>query len=507
MEAIRKQASKLREQVAKQQQAVFKQISGRFGHDSSLVDEAELQCHQKLQMLYASTKAAKHLQRDIVRGVEAFIAISSKQMEIVNKLAEDCCKYGTEYRDFGFPLASATLDFGTSHTLMEKERDNLLRMLGDQVYEPIRSMITGAPLEDARFLAYRYERIRQDVEAQTAEVVRRQFKSKEVGATADVSAKLQNAEFKLSELKTTLSALGREATAAMMAVESQQQEITFERLVAMVDAERAYHQSVANILDKLHYEMVQTKENHESLRQVATAVTMEDLKTSGSHHESLTQAEKTEIVQQPQTRSEDFKATQPHCKPVTQPSRTETMQSQTKEDLKTKAHHKSVMQAAKSETEYQTGSKSSKTSHSQHESEMYGAVTVNAKSQTGNKESISIQLQNESVAEVVTTETIQSERGERSRASRSGDVPANHQSPMHFVSQVIHPFDAQADGELSLSVGDYVVVRQVAPNGWSEGECNRKAGWFPSAYVEHRDKAPASEPRSKKKTNCSVDIM
>jgi hypothetical protein len=26
---------------------------------------------------------------------------------------------------------------------------------------------------------------------------------------------------------------------------------------------------------------------------------------------------------------------------------------------------------------------------------------------------------------------------------------------------VIHPFDAQADGEISLTVGDYVVVRQV----------------------------------------------
>lgn len=30
-----------------------------------------------------------------------------------------------------------------------------------------------------------------------------------------------------------------------------------------------------------------------------------------------------------------------------------------------------------------------------------------------------------------------------------------------FIVQVIHPFDAQADGELSLAVGDYVVVRQV----------------------------------------------
>lgn len=29
------------------------------------------------------------------------------------------------------------------------------------------------------------------------------------------------------------------------------------------------------------------------------------------------------------------------------------------------------------------------------------------------------------------------------------------------MSKVIHQFDAEADGELSLSVDDYVVVRQV----------------------------------------------
>lgn len=63
------------------------------------------------------------------------IILTSKHYNFfpVKKLAEDCCKYGTEYQDFGYPLASATLDFGTSHILMEKERDNLLRMLGDQV--------------------------------------------------------------------------------------------------------------------------------------------------------------------------------------------------------------------------------------------------------------------------------------------------------------------------------------------------------------------------------------
>ena len=30
-----------------------------------------------------------------------------------------------------------------------------------------------------------------------------------------------------------------------------------------------------------------------------------------------------------------------------------------------------------------------------------------------------------------------------------------------IILQVIHPFDAQANGELSLSIDDYVVVRQV----------------------------------------------
>lgn len=469
MEAIRKQASKLREQVAKQQQAVFKQISVRFSHDSSLVDEAELQCQQKLQMLYASTKAAKHLQRGIVRGVEALIAISSKQMEIVNKLAEDCCKYGTKYQDFGFPLASAALNFGTSHSMMEKERANLLTILGDQVYEPIRAMIIGAPLEDARFLTYRYDRIRQDVEAQTAEVLRRQLKSKEVVETTDVSAKLQHAESKLQELRTTLSALGREATAAMMAVEDQQQQNTFNHLLAMVDAERAYYQSVANILDKLHDEMVQVKDNHGSVRQAATIETVqnEDSKTSQLHHVSVTQAATTEIVQS-QTGNEDSN--------------------------KSPSHQESVTQAATTETVHcQTGNEDSKRSQSHHVSVTQTATTETMQSQTGNEDVKTSRYHHESVTQTATTEMQSQKDDNDSKASRSGDFQVNGQNPMYFVAQVVHSFDAQADGELSLSVGDYVVVRQVAPNGWSEGECKEKAGWFPSAYVERRDKAPASK--------------
>lgn len=33
----------------------------------------------------------------------------------------------------------------------------------------------------------------------------------------------------------------------------------------------------------------------------------------------------------------------------------------------------------------------------------------------------------------------------------------------------------------------------MAPNGWSEGECNGKAGWFPSAYVEKIEKIPVGK--------------
>ncbi|XP_065629323.1 SH3 domain-containing protein 3 [Quercus suber] len=59
--------------------------------------------------------------------------------------------------------------------------------------------------------------------------------------------------------------------------------------------------------------------------------------------------------------------------------------------------------------------------------------------------------------------------------------------------QVTHTFNAESEKELSLSVGDYVVVRKVSPSGWSEGECRGNAGWFPSAYVEKRQRIPTAD--------------
>ncbi|XP_048320194.2 SH3 domain-containing protein 1 [Ziziphus jujuba] len=358
MDAIRKQASKLRDQVAKQQQAVLRRL-GSLDNDAVMVDEAEILCHQQLQNLYKSTREAKHFQRNVVRGVERFISTSCKQMEIVRKLAEDCCKYGSENQSTHAPLARASINFGTSYNAIEKEREDFLKILSDQVCEPLRTQINGAPLEDARHLAYRYDKLRQDVEAQVTEVLRRRSKSRDLSMSGESSVKLQSAEARLADLKSSTVALGREATAAMLSVEDQQQQMTFHRLLTMVNAERSYHQHALAILENLHAEM--------------------------------------------------------------------TLERQSKEfsSLPTKIHR-------------------------------------NVYERLGNQDN---------------------------NSQESDD----HQDNMFFIAKVIHQFDAEAEGELSLSVDDYVVVRQVAPHGWSEGECNGKAGWFPSAYIEREEKAPTSK--------------
>ncbi|GLT74913.1 hypothetical protein SLA2020_466780 [Shorea laevis] len=361
MEAIKKQATKLREQVAKQQQAVLRHL-GHFSNEDVVVDESEVQCHQQLQDLYNSTRAAKHLQRNIVRGIEAFVATSSKLMEIVKKLGDDCCKYGTENQNSGYTLARAALLLGTSLKSMEDESGTLLGVLGEQVSEPLRTLVNGAPLEDARQLAHRYDKLRQDVEAQAADILRRRSKTKESEISAESYMRLKNAEARLTELKSSMMALGKEATAAMLSVQDQQQNTTFQRLLAMVDAEKSYHRRALDILEKLHAEMVLEDQSNESSVQSTTM---------------------------------------------------------------------------------------------QREMNVHPARAITY--------------------------------------SNGSDVSKDNHNKTYFIAKVVHPFDAQADGELSLAVDDYVVVRQVGPTGWSEGECKGKAGWFPSAYVERQEKAPASK--------------
>ncbi|KAF8413627.1 hypothetical protein HHK36_001619 [Tetracentron sinense] len=343
MDALRKQAGKLREQVAKQQQAVIKQFGGT-GYESSnvmVIDEVELQRHQQLEKLYRSTRASKDFQKDIVRVAETFTALGYKQIETGTKLSEDCCKYGAENIKDDDILAKAASLYGDARIHVEREQEELNRALSSQILEPLRAMIAGAPLEDARHLAQRYSRMRTEAEMQAAEVSRRQARAREA-PTPENTAKLHVAESRMQELKANMAVLGKEAVAALAAVEAQQQRLTFQRLVAMVEGERTYHQRVAAILSEVEAEMVSDKQRKES------------------------------------------------APPV---------------------------------------------------------------------------------------------------------IPSDYRSEktMYFLAEVVHSFDAGSEKELSLAVGDYIVVRKVAPSGWSEGECRGKAGWFPSAYVEKRQRIPTNK--------------
>jgi hypothetical protein len=61
--------------------------------------------------------------------------------------------------------------------------------------------------------------------------------------------KLEAAETKLQDLKANMAILGKEAAAAMTAVEAQQQRLTLQRLIAMVLQSAIF--SSLEILDQL----------------------------------------------------------------------------------------------------------------------------------------------------------------------------------------------------------------------------------------------------------------
>ncbi|KAL7212648.1 hypothetical protein ACSBR2_015348 [Camellia fascicularis] len=341
MDALRKQATKLREQVAKQQQAVIKQFSGTSyeSSDVMVIDEIEMQRHQQLEKFYRSTRAGKDFQKDIIKAAEAFTAIGYKNIEAGTKLSEDCFRYGVENVDDKI-LAKAASLYGDTHKHMEQEQEDFNRQLFSQILEPLRAMVTGAPLEDARHLAQRYSRMRQEAETQAAEVSRRHARVREAPIPENV-AKLHAAESKMHELKANMAVLGKEAATALASVESQQQRLTFQRLVSLVEGEKSYHERIATILGEVEAEMVSEKQRKESAPPVIP---------------STYSLEKTK----------------------------------------------------------------------------------------------------------------------------------------YFLAEAMHAFDAASEKELSLAVGDYVVVRKVSLSGWSEGECRGKAGWFPSEHVEKRLRIPTS---------------
>ncbi|CAI5502006.1 unnamed protein product [Closterium sp. Naga37s-1] len=300
---------------------------------------------------------------------------------IFAKLSEECRKYGAPESPGGSTvLGRAALHFGAAHSAIEKERDNMDRTLGTQVGDPLKAMVTGAPLEDARSLTHRYDKLRQEAEGLVVEIQKRNQKARDGLSNPENAAKLQQAEQKLGELAATMTVLGREAATAMMAVEAQQQRQTLQRLIGMVEAERAFHQRSVEILNHLHAQMVGERQKNDH-----------------------------------------------------------------------------------------SGNSSSAGG---------GAGATPAGVGSTNPFAGSAEPPPPSYEEV-----------------RGGGGPAGGGSNRagYFLAEVVHAFEAEGPGEMTLHVGDYVVVRQVSPNGWSEGEAKGKAGWFPSAFVERRQRAPASK--------------
>ncbi|KAH0893863.1 hypothetical protein HID58_056292, partial [Brassica napus] len=124
------------------------------------------------------------------------------------KLCEDSRRYGSGIHicTSGKTLTRASLSFANSRAQMEKEHGYLLKALGTQVAEPLRAMVMGAPLVDARHLAQRYERIRQEAESQICFSLNVHRLSKyQNDKLPELVMKLESAEAKLQDLKSNMT--------------------------------------------------------------------------------------------------------------------------------------------------------------------------------------------------------------------------------------------------------------------------------------------------------------
>ncbi|KAF5764696.1 hypothetical protein HanRHA438_Chr15g0707521 [Helianthus annuus] len=63
----------------------------------------------------------------------------------------------------------------------------------------------------------------------------------------------------LSELRSSMITLQKETISVMLSVEKQQQQITLQKLLMIVDAERSYRRHVLSILEELHAELILAK--------------------------------------------------------------------------------------------------------------------------------------------------------------------------------------------------------------------------------------------------------
>lgn len=80
---------------------------------------------------------AIHLSFSGIEDIFSLCMHSNISKYAVRRLADDCSKYGANNQNSCPPLATAVLNFSTSHSSIEDKREALLGILGDQVNEKI----------------------------------------------------------------------------------------------------------------------------------------------------------------------------------------------------------------------------------------------------------------------------------------------------------------------------------------------------------------------------------
>lgn len=156
-----------------------------------------------------------------------------------------------------------------------------------QVVDPLKGMMNGAPLDDARMLTQKYDRLRQEAEMQVQEVGRRSRKAKEGVPPPEAVDRLEAAEQKMADTARAMAVLGKEAAAAMSAVQAQQQRLTLQRIIAMVsgrgcggrieegprlmscmagqvEAERSFYLKAAEILETAQALMISERQRNDT---------------------------------------------------------------------------------------------------------------------------------------------------------------------------------------------------------------------------------------------------
>ncbi|KAG6529461.1 hypothetical protein ZIOFF_011659 [Zingiber officinale] len=296
---------------------------------------------------------------------------------------------------------------------------------------PIHGLLALAMFYDDCYCHSYFVSIHEPIPVGAIEVSRRQIKVRESAAGGDYISKLEAAEAKLQELKSNMVVLGKEAVAAMTAVEAQQQRLTLQRLIAMVESEHTYHQKILQILEQLEAEML---------------------------------SERQRIEASPSPAAENYMPPPPSYEEVNDIFVDSTTDVSTENVQFFLAE---VIQSYLAETEVELNLSVGDYVVVRTEQ----TVLCNRKRQTSK------------LADgLLMTEQRQEKDWGPYKLKASDELK---KQMMRISKEMVNDVISKANKPLSKG--------EISNNGWAEGECKGKAGWFPFAYMERRERVLASK--------------